>query len=381
MEPVNNKWINSYRSFGAELYSGTAGIALFLARLYAFTNDNLQKRVLEGAVNNSLNGFDNIEGFIRHAFYSGITGIAHSLIDIGEILGNEELIHKSIEGLTTLKNVELDPMGLDVISGSAGAIPALIDIAVRYKRDDILELAVMHGEHLLKHAQKSEKGTSWDTMRVENQKNLTGYSHGVSGIVVALLELYQKVNDKRFHEAALEGLRYERNLFSKEHGNWPDLRIMNPEKPSTEPAYNMAWCHGAPGIGIARLRIYFLLDKDPEVKKELESAIQTTITPLQYPVSQGQGNYSLCHGNCGNAELMLLSDDLLGKRPELRQVAEAVGLNGINQRGNQDLPWECGVMNAGEAPNLLLGIAGIGYYYLRLYDSKKVPSILIVLPN
>lgn len=156
---------------------------------------------------------------------------------------------------------------------------------------------------------------------------------------------------------------------------------MNPEKPSTEPAYNMAWCHGAPGIGIARLRIYFLLDKDPEVKKELESAIQTTITPLQYPVSQGQGNYSLCHGNCGNAELMLLSDDLLGKRPELRQVAEAVGLNGINQRGNQDLPWECGVMNAGEAPNLLLGIAGIGYYYLRLYDSKKVPSILIVLPN
>jgi len=33
-------------------------------------------------------------------------------------------------------------------------------------------------------------------------------------------------------------------------------------------------------------------------------------------------------------------------------------------------------MSGGETPNLMLGTAGIGYFYLRLYDSAAVPSVL-----
>jgi lantibiotic modifying enzyme len=41
--------------------------------------------------------------------------------------------------------------------------------------------------------------------------------------------------------------------------------------------------------------------------------------------------------------------------------------------------WPCGIAG-GETPNLLLGLAGIGYFYLRLYNTH-VPSILIRMPT
>jgi hypothetical protein len=41
------------------------------------------------------------------------------------------------------------------------------------------------------------------------------------------------------------------------------------------------------------------------------------------------------------------------------------------------MPWPCGVMDAGETPNLLLGLAGIGHFFLRLYDSAQVPTVLL----
>lgn len=32
----------------------------------------------------------------------------------------------------------------------------------------------------------------------------------------------------------------------------------------------------------------------------------------------------------------------------------------------------------GEAPNLLLGLAGIGYFFLRLHNPVDVPSVLLL---
>ena len=38
--------------------------------------------------------------------------------------------------------------------------------------------------------------------------------------------------------------------------------------------------------------------------------------------------------------------------------------------------WPCGT-RAGETPNLMLGLAGIGHFYLRLYE-PSIPSVLIL---
>jgi hypothetical protein len=41
------------------------------------------------------------------------------------------------------------------------------------------------------------------------------------------------------------------------------------------------------------------------------------------------------------------------------------------------MPWPCGVPGGAETPNLLLGLSGIGYFLLRLYDSTAVPTALL----
>ena len=87
-------------------------------------------------------------------------------------------------------------------------------------------------------------------------------------------------------------------------------------------------------------------------------------------------NYSLCHGLGGNAELFIMAADVLDDE-RYRTVAESIGDRGIQSIHLNRNPWPCGILGGGESPTLLLGTAGIGYFYLRLYDSA-VPSILLV---
>jgi lantibiotic modifying enzyme len=141
----------------------------------------------------------------------------------------------------------------------------------------------------------------------------------------------------------------------------------------------MAWCHGAPGIGLSRLRNAEILPDNVEIARDLEAALQTTAATLATPWKPGSGNYSLCHGATGNAELMMMAGQKL-QRPALTAVAEKVGQEGIEYYVKQGLPWPCGNNGAGEAPGLMLGLAGIGHFYLRLFDPVQVPSVLIITP-
>ena len=108
---------------------------------------------------------------------------------------------------------------------------------------------------------------------------------------------------------------------------------------------------------------------------EAETAVRTTSATLAQAAS-GMGNFSLCHGDGGNADLLVMAADVLD-RPELRQIAQNAALRALDRFEAGRLPWPCGVMNAGESPNLMLGLAGIAYYFLRLYDSTEIPTVLL----
>ena len=88
-------------------------------------------------------------------------------------------------------------------------------------------------------------------------------------------------------------------------------------------------------------------------------------------------SFSLCHGIAGNAELFLEAADVLGDAQWLG-VAEAIGVRGIEYYHHARRRWPCGVQGGGETPGLLLGLAGIGWFFLRLHDRKNVPSVLLV---
>lgn len=372
MEPRAGQWVTAFRAMATNLYDGTSGIGLFLARLARLTGDPIIRATAAAALRQALTGAAPPSAAAEYGFYSGLSGIAWACREAGALLDHDELAARGEAIVRLAARIEPSPQRLDVINGSAGLIPVLLE-ATGGSGEELLAAAVRHGEHLLNLAQPSEQGCSWDTLGMPNERNLLGYAHGASGVACALVELAHATERGEFLAAAREALRYERSLFRPAEGNWPDLRSFVQPVPGGEPPCMLAWCHGAPGIGFARLRIWQLLPDEEDVLSEAETAIQTTLRAL---TGAGLGNFSLCHGDGGNADMLLLGADLLD-RPELRQQVEAAATAALDRFDAPGLPWPCGVPNAGETPNLLLGLAGIGYFLLRLYDSKTIPTALL----
>jgi type 2 lantibiotic biosynthesis protein LanM len=382
MEFVDNGWNVVHRALGPDLYGGSSGIALFLAHLHRLTGERLFRVTAEGAMAHAEARLQDIPAAGRMAFYSGWIGIAHALVEMAEAFGDGAMLDRAFDLIAAAARDAADSPGLDVIGGAAGAIPALIDIHHRHPRDAVLPLATKLGEHLLATARQSENGWSWNTMDGQTSHDPTGYSHGAAGIALALLELSLETGNPQFRHAAERGFAYERQWFSTEQENWPDFRtIANATSGAGTGALNyaIAWCHGAPGIGLSRVRAYEIL-KSEELKREAEAAIRTTTRFLANPGYGMQGDFTLCHGRGGNAELLIYAGEALGDAAS-RENAETLGRQGIEHFARNDLPWPCGVPGGGETPNLMLGLAGIGYFYLRLCDPGAVRSVMIVRPG
>ena len=189
----------------------------------------------------------------------------------------------------------------------------------------------------------------------------------------ALLEAAALSGQERFRRAAQDAMAYERSLFSAEAGNWPDLRP--PQTPGQEPRagqnrFMTAWCHGASGIGLARLQALQHLE-DPEIRDEINTALKTTL------VQGFGGTHCLCHGDLGNLELVLQAASALSDHPCHAYIGELCSgvVQSIERHG-----WLCAVPLQVETPGLMLGLAGIGYGLLRLAEPDRVPSVLLLEP-
>ena len=376
MEFSESRWQVVHKSFGPDLYSGTSGIALFLAFLFDATKDDIYKKAAEGAVSCAVSQLDRYQISTDFGFYSGLTGIAYALTEVGRCLNSDAIIEKGLEILEKMPKQPALQQTWDVVSGSAGVVPALLRLYETYRKDLFLEQAVQHGDALITGANCGNEGWSWKTIPNDGGRNLTGFSHGTAGIAWAFSELHRKSSEPRFLQAAQGALRYERHWYDARQENWPDFRSTDAHG---QTAFSCAWCHGAPGIGLSRARLSQILS-DEMCRAEAEAGTRTTTKLLHSAMQSRDGNYSLCHGNFGNAETLLYASDVLSS-PALMETVWEIAAE-ANLRFNEGRnPWPCGVLNGGETPGLMLGLAGIGYFYLRMHDRKTVPSILMVLPQ
>jgi len=341
----------AHGALGPDLYDGSSGIALFLWRLAEFTGERIFRLTACAALQHALDHSEAGGGF-----YSGGVGVAYVACEILQ----------SPQAAEALLRVEPDPARLDLLDGSAGAIAGLLTLYQQYTYASLIDAATRHGDLLIAQASRSDEGWSWKT--IEGSRNLTGFSHGTAGIAFALLELYRASGENRFRAAALEAFRYEQTCFSAAENNWPDFR-------EAEPSYPAFWCHGAGGIAFSRLRASQTLDDDA-LLREARVALDTTQAQTPH-----LANFSLCHGQAGNADLFIYARDVLGEQHWLN-TAEKIAQEGIERYERRRIPWPTGLPGANETPDLMLGLAGIGYFYLRLddperADPKRIPSILI----
>lgn len=364
-----------YAAMKGTWYNGTSGVAWFLAQLSTLSQEKRHQVAALEAIEQALQSTEQVK-YGKLGFHSGITGIAFSAVQIGEKLGRAELVERGLQTLRALQQLPLSEYTLDVIDGCAGAIPAIIKINRRYA-DPILDaLLLQMGDYLLQTAQAETTGISWATMPNSSSANLTGYAHGAAGIATALLELWHYTKDLRYQKAALAGFAYEDACFDQTQQNWPDFREGNTPRQkddNTPRPCGCAWCHGAPGIGLSRLRAYQLTGNEG-FKQVAKVAVNTT---LQHFGRRQLGNYSLCHGVFGNADLLLYAAETLNEQSLSDKVGE-VAEEAVVQHVQRKIPFPNGAQSDLNTHDMMLGMAGVGYGFLRAADPERFESVLLV---
>lgn len=363
-------------ALGPDFYSGTSGVALFLGELCAVTGDAELRRTALGAIRQALSRLDALPGPARPSLFAGWFGIALVAARLGTILPEESLGRAAHRIVQRWSREKLDNWEFDLFYGKAGTIIGLLILRELFDEPSLLDLCIPLAREVLSKANKSKAGYSWPSSALPTSRNLTGFSHGAAGIGYALLELFHATGDSKYRKAAEAAFSYERGWYDDSQQNWPDLRG-EPGQPKPRRKalpFRTAWCHGAPGIALSRLRAYEIL-KDGARKNEALMALETTLRAVQSGLHSPHANYSLCHGLAGNADALHYASAVLGPAAsEASRAVVDVGSRGIESFGHGERPWPCGTP-AGENPSLMLGLAGIGYFYLRL----ALPSALSIL--
>jgi type 2 lantibiotic biosynthesis protein LanM len=360
---------------GMDLYDGVPGVTLFLAYLGAITKDEGYTALARAALKTlrrRLLPQKRLKTVRSLGGYSGWGGVFYTLAHLGALWNELQILAEAQELVAVLPDLIEQDKYFDVGLGAAGCIAGLLCLHGCAPAAPVLEAAVRCGDHLLARARAMPQGLGWN-WPWPSRGPLTGYAHGAAGIALSLLELAAATGDNRFRSAGLGGIAYERSLFSAQEGNWPDLRLFagDPEPADGAPLrYSTTWCHGAAGIGLARLRCLPHLS-DPLLRGEIESALRTTF-------AKGFGlSHILCHGDLGNLDLLLCAAREFPFSPWGAEVDSLAGgiLDSIERDG-----WLCANPRNLPSPGLMTGLAGIGYMLLRLSKPEQAPSLLTLAP-
>ena len=363
---------------GSDLYSGAAGIALFLAYFDHVAGDDDSRAVAQTVMRQltrrlaaTLEATDSWTAFPPSSLgaFGALSGAVYALSHIGTLWADHELIDLAECLVVKLADHVDADRTLDIIGGTAGFIMAAS--ALEHVRSAPATRRVLKhaAECVMARGEERAGGLSWSTSLPASQP-LTGMSHGASGIALALLAAGRLMNHSPFVDAAMRALCYERSCFDPTRTNWPDYRILPGRDRDGPLAWMWAWCHGAPGIGFVRLDALGSSD-DPELVRDLTAALTST-------ARFGFGsNDSLCHGDLGNLELFVRAHEL-GYRGEWEDTL-AVHSSRLVAR-LQEGHWRCGVPGGVETPGLMTGLAGIGYGLLRIAAPERVPSLLALEP-
>lgn len=370
-----------HRSLAADLYGGTSGVAWFLAHLFAATGDDDVAATAAGALRQALS---RTRGMTDAGLYTGVAGIALVAVTGGGLIGAQEIVDEGA-GLARAAAEAAEARTdeeLDLIGGLAGTTLALLELSCALDDESLRHEAGVVGERLI-------EGTRAAASVESAQPRLCGLGHGASGIALALLELEAALEDARFGDAARSEIAYERSWFSRDQGNWPDLRELDRAKLEAggRPGYPVYWCHGAAGIGLVRLRAFERTGDESwlaEAAAAIDTASATMLRLVTLPDGSPTGiDLSLCHGVGSVAELHLAAAETTGDEEHLIHARRLVRLAiGGRDAGDDQLrlPDEvpCGVPGGGETAGLMVGLAGIGALLLRLEDPASIPSPAMV---
>lgn len=341
---------------GGDLYDGTAGIAMVLAEHAVMRGDDRSGRLAAAAARHAL-ASGAAEGD-RYGLFDGSGGIAAACGRAAMLLHDGTLATAAAELGSRLDAAAAPLREPDLLGGRAGVVFAALIVERAFGCDAALGAAAHHVAGL-----------------AAERPGLTGLAHGVSGVSAALLELWNRLADPRALDAAQAGFAREDSLMD-DRGRWPDLRGVDGLPEPAMRTYATAWCHGAPGIALARLRAWELTG-EPRHRDTARTALVPSVAVLRAMARDPGPDLSACHGLAGLGEVVLeaavrLDDD--GLRDAATTAVRAI--RRLVLRGD---PVPCGTPH-GQTATLMLGVAGVARFLMRFGD-PSLPGVLLPRPE
>ena len=338
------------------VYSGDAGVAILFVGLFRATGKREWLDAARGRLDRALARIGDDPGL-----YTGRAGVGQVCLDAYRASGEEAFLAHARECAKGLA----DPKATDIISGAAGIGIFQLNLHAVTRAKEDLDAARRTGERLKARAIREDSTACWRAGSDETSRIYTGFSHGAAGIGCFLLELSRATGEKAFLDLAEEAARFvARNAMPEGEDGWLWYRTVPPDK---EEEIRIQWCHGAPGNGLLFLALV------RAGREEFRPALARCLATTTRRGRTARAGGCQCHGAAGNAEL-LLEAYALTKDEALLDEARRSGSALLLTSGDG-----FAVDTSGYDPSYMLGLAGIGHFFLRLSDPAGTPLPLMVV--
>ena len=290
-------------------------------------------------------------GWRHHGAYTGSAPAALALIQAGADVVGADAIDQALSVLLEASTPMPGEDNPDLLSGVAGTLLTILRAQPLVEDPALFACAVALRDRLVTMADRDTGG--WPTG--EGQA-LTGFSHGAAGIAYVLSHWLLVASDAEVDELHTRTLAFEDSHFDQTANNWADLRPFA-SSGDDGPRFAQFWCHGSPGIVLARHATGAALPQPVDVAGAVEAALNES----------GAHDPGLCHGLTG---LVDIANAVAGPSDQRHRAL----LQRLQERGPVAM-WTESQPDTLQ-PGLMLGLAGIGDHLLRTIAGSTSTPLL-----
>lgn len=358
--------LESYEMF-RDANRGVAGVVYLLGRMarYGYKTQEIKERV-QTAIQWLLTSDTSMESL--PGLHFGVAGVAVAIVEAissGLIERNSEINHFLIKAL----NGKLD--WPDITHGAAGQGIAIFYCADLLHDNNLLEFTHRCAYFLIK-SQKDDG--SWEMppgVEGISGETLTGFAHGVAGMVYFLAEYSRRFKNIEAERAWKAGV----NWLINQAIPLDDVKALEWRYSDKNEDRWKWWCHGSPGIALMFLRLF------EQTGDSLYSQIASMALRV-HPLELYHPNLSQCHGLSGLGEIYLEAYRVLGDKEWYRR-AEQIAHTLINLRHETEHGTATWLVEDPYSANadLMVGSGGVIHFLLKfLLNKEKIGFPLLLDP-
>ena len=195
-------------SVASNLYSGSAGVALFFMEAHKATGERKYLNQARAAVNHLAATYETIED---SGLYTGLAGVCYAIAEAHRLTGDRTYL-SAARGCTARLRDRAKRVGAglewsettDIIGGGAGIGLYLLYAARSFDGAESRDAAILAGRRLMSLARTDSTGSSW-RMNPTFPRVMPNFSHGTAGIAYFLATLYGETAAERVPEGGRRG--------------------------------------------------------------------------------------------------------------------------------------------------------------------------------